>query len=164
MTFDEVDAIISQWELVRPEADVSPLAVLSRITRLSKRLGKARAAAFASATLETWEWDVLAALRRARQPLSPKQLLEATMVTSGTMTNRLTGLAERGLIQRVAHESDRRSSLVAITDAGIDLVDTALDALLEAERRILSSLTEDERDDLASLLRALGSGFTDLSR
>lgn len=160
MEFDEVDAIISQWERARPEADVSPLAVLSRLTRLSKRLGRERAAAFASAALEPWEWDVLAALRRSGQPLTPKQLIAATFVTSGTMTNRLTGLRERGLIARVEHESDRRSHLVEITDAGIDRVDTALDSLLRAEQRILSDFSAKERDQLATLLRKLGSGFS----
>ena len=161
MELDEVDAIIGQWQRVRPEADVTPLAVLSRITRLSKRLGRERAAAFASASLEPWEWDVLAALRRSGQAMTPKQLIAATFVTSGTMTNRLTGLHERGLIARVEHETDRRSHLVAITDAGIDRVDTALDALLRAERRILADLSDDERDQLAVLLRKLGSGFGD---
>ena len=160
MEFDEVDAIISQWERARPEADVSPLAVLSRLTRLSKRLGRERAAAFACAALEPWEWDVLAALRRSGQPLTPKQLIAATFVTSGTMTNRLTGLRERGLIARVEHESDRRSHLVEITDAGIDRVDTALDSLLRAEQRILSDFSAKERDQLATLLRKLGSGFS----
>ena len=159
MELDEVDVIIDQWQRVRPEADVSPLEVLSRLTRLSKRFGRERAAAFASASLEPWEWDVLAALRRSGRPMTPKQLIEATHVTSGTMTNRLSGLSERGLIRRVEHASDRRSHMVEVTDAGIDLVDTALDVLLAAEREILAGLSEAERDQLAHLLRRLGAGF-----
>lgn len=155
---DVVDTIMEQWAAARPETDISPLAVLSRIMRLGKRLGLARAASFAHAGLEPWEFDVLSALRRADGPLTPTRLIEETMVTSGTMTNRLNGLTERGLIRRTAHLTDRRSMLVEVTDEGIDLVDTALDALLQAERRILASLNEEEQDTLAELLRKLSAG------
>ena len=155
---DVVDTIMEQWSGARPEADISPLAVLSRIMRLGKRLNLARASAFAHAGLEPWEFDVLSALRRAGQPLTPTRPIEETMVTSGTMTNRLSGLSERGLITRVAHQTDRRSMLVEVTDKGIDRVDTALDTLLSAEQRILARLDDDERETLATLLRKLSAG------
>lgn len=159
MQGDEVDDIIEQWLHVRPDADVSPFAVLSRITRLARHLGKARAAAFADSSLEPWEWDVLAALRRAAAPLTPKELIAQTMVTSGTMTNRIDNLVARGFVERVAHDSDRRSHRVRLTDDGLDRVDAALDALLEAEHRILDGVSHDDRARLAALLRQLASGL-----
>src|SRR6185295_12228233 len=88
---DEVDRIVEAWRRERPDLDVAPLEVLSRVTRLARHLDRARSAAFARHGLETWEFDVLAALRRSGEPyrLSPGQLVAQTMVTSGTMTNRI---------------------------------------------------------------------------
>ncbi|WP_405217620.1 MarR family winged helix-turn-helix transcriptional regulator [Agrococcus sp. Ld7] len=156
---DDVDRIIEQWMRVRPDADVSPLDVLSRMTRISRQLGRIRAEAFQLAGLEPWQWDVLAALRRADGALSPKDLIAQTMVTSGTMTNRIENLVASGLVERVEGSTDRRVRLVTLTDEGIDRVDVALDALLEAERRLLRDIPADDQSRLAELLRVLSDAM-----
>ncbi|MFC7431086.1 MULTISPECIES: MarR family winged helix-turn-helix transcriptional regulator [unclassified Agrococcus] len=156
---DEVDEIIAQWVHVRPDADVAPFAVLSRLTRLARRLQRVRAAAFADAGIEAWEWDVLAALRRADAALTPKELIAQTMVTSGTMTNRIDNLVGRGLVERIANDADRRSTRIRLTDDGLDRVDSALDALLDAEHRVLAAMGHDDRRRLAGLLRDVGHGL-----
>ncbi len=99
---DEVDRLIQAWQRERPDLDVAPMAVLSRVTRLARHLDRARRQAFETHGLEPWEFDVLAALRRAGAPyrLSPGRLLKETLVTSGTMTNRVDRLASRGLVER----------------------------------------------------------------
>src|SRR5215831_14639560 len=91
---DEVDDLVAAWQAERPDLDVRPMQVLSRISRLAKHLDRERRAAFAAHDLETWEFDVLSALRRQGAPyeLSPGALLRATLVTSGTMTNRIDRL------------------------------------------------------------------------
>src|SRR5881396_1598922 len=95
---DEVDRLIAAWRRERPDLDVEPMEVLSRITRLARHLDLARRSAFAAHGLESWEFDVLSALRRSGRPyqLSPGQLLRETMVTSGTMTNRVDRLMDKG--------------------------------------------------------------------
>ena len=102
MPSDEVDRIVQAWERERPDIDFAPLQVLSRVARLAKHLDRARRSAFATSGLEPWEFDVLAALRRAGSPyqLSPKSLLQQTLVSSGTMTNRIDRLVTRGLVER----------------------------------------------------------------
>ncbi|MSY98161.1 MAG: MarR family transcriptional regulator, partial [Actinobacteria bacterium] len=65
---DEVDHLVSAWHRERPDLDTSPLEVLSRVTRLARQLDFARRAAFNEHQLEPWEFDVLAALRRAGDP------------------------------------------------------------------------------------------------
>jgi len=92
---DEVDELVAAWRAQRPDLDVEPMQVLSRISRLARHLDIARRAAFADHGLETWEFDVLSALRRQGPPfqLTPGALLRATLVTSGTMTNRIDRLA-----------------------------------------------------------------------
>jgi DNA-binding MarR family transcriptional regulator len=160
---DEVDRLVEAWERERPDLDVAPLQVLSRITRLARHLDRARGAAFSAHNLEAWEFDVLAALRRAGSPyvLSPGRLLDRTLVTSGTMTNRIDRLQASGLVERLPDPADRRGVHVRLTPVGKDRVDGALADLLEHERRILEILTPAQRDRLADLLRTLVQPFDD---
>ncbi len=158
---DEVDRLIAAWKRERPDVDLSPLSILSRITRISRHLDLARRDAFAD--LETWGFDVLAALRRAGSPhtLSPSQLMAETMVTSGTMTNRLDRLEELELIVRQPDPSDGRGSLVTLTALGTKKVDAALDHLLANEKTFLKDLSKSEQQELADLLSKLASNFDD---
>ena len=154
---DEVDEIVAAWHRERPDLDTEPMQVLSRVTRLARHLDRARRAAFAAHALEPWEFDVLSALRRSGPPyqLSPGRLVTETLVTSGTMTNRVDRLTERGLVAREADPGDRRGVLVTLTPAGRRAVDAALDELLEQERALLSSLSPDDARTLAAALRTL---------
>ena len=154
---DEVDIIVEAWRRERPDLDVGPMEVLSRISRLARHLDRVRANAFSAHDLESWEFDVLAALRRSGPPyrLSPGQLLRETLVTSGTMTNRVDRLTGRGLVARQDHPDDRRGVLVQLTDAGKQAVDAALAELLAAERGILAALDVAEHDQLSHSLRLL---------
>lgn len=158
---DEVDRLVAAWRRERPDLDVSPMHILSRISRLAYHLDRARRQAFASHGLETWEFDVLSALRRAGEPyeLSPGRLVAATLVTSGTMTNRIDRLSRRGLVERLTDPSDRRGVLVRLTDEGRKAVDGALDALLAHEQEILADLDAGDARELADRLRALTLRF-----
>ena len=135
--------------------------MLSRVTRLARHLDRARSAAFARHGLELWEFDVLAALRRSGEPyqLSPGQLVAQTLVTSGTMTNRIDRLEQRGLVRRLPDPTDGRAVIVRLAPSGQGLVDTALADLLERERALLSGLDPTEQATLASLLRRLVAPF-----
>jgi DNA-binding MarR family transcriptional regulator len=158
---DEVDRIVGAWIAQRPDLDFSPLEVLSRVDRLSRHLDRARREAFSRSELEPWEWDVLSALRRAGEPytLSPKQLLQQTLVSSGTMTNRIDRLVGRRLVSRAADPGDGRGVLVSLTEDGRIRVDAAITRLVDAEAHLLSMLSRADRDRLAGLLRKLSLGF-----
>ena len=158
---DEVDRLVAGWRRALPELDVSPLGVLSRVTRLSRHLDRQRSLVFARHDLETWTFDVLAALRRADPPhqLSPGQLLAQTLVTSGTMTNRIDHLEARGLVRRRPDPTDARSVRVQLTAAGRRRVDAALGDLVTRENAILGTLDSGERATLAGLLRRIVAPF-----
>lgn len=158
---DEVDRLVAAWRRERPDLDVEPLEVLSRVSRLARHLDRARRMAFAEGGLEPWEFDVLTALRRAGDPyqLSPGQLLTQTLVTSGTMTNRIDRLAKKGLVERLPDPSDRRGVLVRLTAGGRQRADGALAGLLDHERAILVRLSPTQRGELAALLRQLTAPF-----
>lgn len=158
---DEVDRILQAWRREAPDLDVRPLRVLSRVTRLARHLDFTRKEAFATHGLDVWEFDVLAALRREGAPyeLSPGQLIQQTLSTSGTMTNRIDRLAERGLVERLPDPRDRRGVRVRLLPRGRDAVEHALADLLEYERRILAVLDDDECSETADLLRRLVAPF-----
>ena len=154
---DEVDRLVEAWRHERPDLDVAPLEVLSRVSRLARHLDRARRTAFAEHDLEPWEFDVLSALRRAGAPyqLTPSKLLTQTLVTSGTMTNRIDRLAAKDLVKRLPDPGDRRGVLVQLSDTGRERVDGAFEGLLAHERDLLDGLSADERRTLAGLLRTL---------
>jgi DNA-binding MarR family transcriptional regulator len=156
---DEVDRLVAAWRRERPDLDVEPMQVLSRISRLARQLDRARRKAFADHELEPWEFDVLAALRRSGVPyeLSPGRLLDETMVTSGTMTNRVDRLEGKGLVERLPDPGDRRGVRVRLTEAGRRAVDDALGELLAREQSLLAVLNETDRNQLGQLLRRLAT-------
>jgi DNA-binding MarR family transcriptional regulator len=160
---DEVDGVVEAWRRERPDLDVTPMQVLSRISRLARHLDRERAGAFSRHDLEYWEFDVLAALRRAGSPyhLTPGQLVKETMVTSGTMTNRVDRLTARGFVGREEHPEDRRGVLVRLTAEGKLAVDATMADLLEAERTLLLPLAPADQTHLAGQLRALLLPFSD---
>ena len=158
---DEVDRIVDAWSRERADLDFSPLQVLSRVGRLARHLERARRTAFAASDLELWEFDVLSALRRAGAPyqLSPKALLQQTLVSSGTMTNRIDRLVARTLVERRTDPNDGRGILVVMTEEGRERVDAAISTLLEAESELLDRLPKAEQERLSALLRKLSLDF-----
>ena len=158
---DDVDEIVAAWRRERPDLDPEPLHVFSRLSRLARRLDLDRATAFGDHGIDGWEFDVLSALRRAGDPyeLSPGRLVQETLVTSGTMTNRIDRLAAKGWVERAPSPTDRRGVIVRLTDAGRTAVDGAMADLLDRERDQLSELGAAEITELTALLRRLLAPF-----
>jgi DNA-binding MarR family transcriptional regulator len=154
---DEIDRIVAEWNEVRPDLDVSPTHTLQRITRLGLLQAASFARVFAPHGVSFGEYLVLAALRRAGPPyrMNPTKLFNSVILSSGAMTNRLDGLEEMGLVERLADTTDRRGRLVGLTDKGRELVDSAVADHLENEERLLAALDAGEREQLAGLLRKL---------
>lgn len=154
---DEVDLLIRVWAERLPDVDVTPLEVMSRLRRVSLRLARIRAGAFATAGLASWEFDVLAALRRTVEPheLSPAQLIQRTMISSAAMTNRIAHLVESGYVERQSNPRDGRGVIVRLTDEGRVRVDAAMTELIRREALALSVLSSDDVAALARVLRPL---------
>jgi DNA-binding MarR family transcriptional regulator len=136
---------------------MSPLAVMSRLDRLAKRLERERRKVFAGHGLEGWGFDVLAALRRSGAPyeLSPGALLVETLVSSGAMTNRIDRLEEAGLVTRRPDPGDRRGVLVRLAPDGRRKVDACVASLAQREDELLGPLRQKERETLAGLLKRI---------
>ena len=157
MASDLVDEILAQWQKERPDLDASPMGVIGRVARLHKYLQKGIAEVFAQYGLNPGEFDVLATMRRNGAPyqLTPTELYNSMMVSSGTMTNRVDKLEKMGLVERVPDERDRRGTLIHLTDKGLSTIDKAVTAHVENEHRLLNGLKQSELDELAQLMRKL---------
>jgi DNA-binding MarR family transcriptional regulator len=158
---DGVDLILEQWRRERPDLDPSPIGVIGRVSRLARELEQRLEPVYREHGLEAGWYDVLATLRRTGPPyrLRPTEFTSALMLTSSGTTKRLDRLEQAGLIARSPDPEDRRGTLITLTAAGRELVDSVTTAHLENERRILSALTDAERRKLADLLRKLQLGL-----
>jgi DNA-binding MarR family transcriptional regulator len=154
---DEVGGIVAAWQHEMPELDVSALHVFSRVDRLGAELARLRGAILTRHDLARWEFDVLAALRRAGEPyqLSAGALSAGTHVTTGTMTTRLDRLVERRLVRRANSREDLRVTLVRLTPAGRRRVDGALATLVGRERALLTGMSRPAQRELAASLQQL---------
>jgi glycine/D-amino acid oxidase-like deaminating enzyme/DNA-binding MarR family transcriptional regulator len=152
---DHVDHLIEQWGRVLPELDVSPMEIIARISRLSRILEREADALYSDFGLNRALFGVLAALRRAGPPyqLSPTDLYNSLLITSGAVTNRLERLAAAGLVTRVPDLDDGRSLLVALTPKGRRLIDRVAALHYEREREFLAAFSPRERETLAHALR-----------
>ena len=158
---DKVGRIQAQWRRERPDLVVGPLGLLGRMGRLRAHISREHEAEFARHGLTAAGFDVLATLRRSGPPfrLSPGELLDTLMITSGTMTNRIDQLEKAGMVERLDNPDDRRGVLIALTDTGRETVDRAVTGHVANQHRLVAALDEDERKALDALLAKFLAAF-----
>ena len=158
---DHVDGILTQWRNERPDLEVDPMGLIGRLKRLMFHLSREMGETWADHGMNAASFDVLATLRRTGPPfaLSPSDLIASTMVTSGTMTNRIDQLEKAGLVERKQSDEDRRSFLISLTDKGFRAIDAAVTAHVETQARLVSGLSKQDQQQLDSLLKAFLADF-----
>ncbi|BCK30248.1 HTH-type transcriptional regulator MhqR [Vibrio cholerae] len=155
MPNDKVDAILAQWRSVRPDLDCSSMGVVGRLRQTNGIWKTKLDQVFDGFGLSCIEFDILATIRRNDREITPTELYQTLMLSSGAISTRIEQLVQRGLVQRVASEQDRRSCKVTLTEQGIELVDQALNAHVANVDGMLSVLTEQERKQLGQLLKKI---------
>ncbi|GES43426.1 transcriptional regulator [Rhizobium dioscoreae] len=152
---DRIDKILAQWRRERPDLDTTAMGLFGRLRNLALHLSREMEKTFGRFGLNSANFDMLATLRRSGEPytLSPSDLMETMMVSSGTMTNRIDQLERAGLVARSQNPDDGRSFLISLTPKGFELIDAAVTAHVETQKRLISTLSEGERMTLDRLLR-----------
>jgi DNA-binding MarR family transcriptional regulator len=100
------------------------------------------------------EWRILATLTGG-DPLPVGQLAHTVVAPQPTVTRQLDRMAAKGLVERVAHATDRRLALVRITPAGEALAASLVRQARLHEKRVLAPLGAERADALKAMLRAL---------
>lgn len=159
---DHVGRIIEQWERERPDLDTEPFALIGRLHRVGAELTRRITAVMAEFGLAEGEFDVLATLRRTGAPyeLTPSEIGAQSMVSSGAVTKRVDRLAERGLVSRRVSDADARGRVIALTEAGRDVIDRAYTAHLANEADLVALLPDAERARLTHLLERWGRALS----
>ena len=152
---DRVDKIIKQWHRERPELDVEPMEIIGRIKQSSQYLSREMDKTFSRHGLNGASFDVLATIRRSGAPysLSPSDLMASTMVTSGTMTNRIDQLVKAGLVERTPNPQDSRGFIISLTNEGYVLIDRVLNDHVKTQAQLTAALTKEDKKSLNSILR-----------
>ena len=155
VTKDIVDQLIDQWEHERPDLDARPMAVVGRILRLATHLDRRANAALKPFGMAVWGFDILATLRRHGEPcaMTPTELMQAVMLSSGAMTNRIDRLEDLGLVERQPSQNDRRSFRVQLTREGRKVIDKAIEVRFAEAEDALDGVSQRDRKQLGNLLR-----------
>ena len=153
---DHVDRVQAQWRAERPEIDTSPMGIIARLHRIADALRGELLTLYREHGLGEGEFDILATLRRSGAPfeLTPSELAQQTMVTTGAVSKRLDRLETAGLVTRRENLEDARCRLVALTPQGRDTIDRAYEAHMRNEARLLDHFSAAEREQLRGLLRS----------
>jgi len=152
---DRTDRLVDAWERELPGA-IGPYTELSkRLVDLARRIDVTIQEAVAQHGLTVAEHDVLAALRRQGDPfrLTPTQLKDELLLSSGGTSNVLRQLADKGLVQRGRSEADGRSRWVQLTPAGVSLAEAAVLASSRAQARLLRDVPKQQAARTATELR-----------
>lgn len=154
---DLIDKLVLEWNLERPELNVEAMQVVGRIIKLGKILEKRAGNSLKATGIYYTDLDVLATLRRSGTPyeLSPKQLMESVLITSGAMTALLNRLTKLELIYRVPDKKDGRILLAGLTDKGKKVIDEAIEIRFNEARKSIEVLNNLESKNLSSLLKKM---------
>lgn len=99
-------------------------------------------------------FNVLMALRNTPgHTLEPRDLSDRLLVSRPSVTGLLDTLQGKGLITRRTHGQDRRRVLVALTDAGLALLEQHFPTHYAEQRALVAALSPDEQATLVTLLR-----------
>lgn len=157
MNNDIIDELINDWQKEKPTLDASSMEVVGRLIILGKALEKSASKSIQNSNLNYTDLDVLATLRRSGSPfeLSPKELMQSVLITSGSMTTLLERLKKLNFITRTTDNSDARVKKAKLTQKGISVIDKAIILRFKDAEHSISSLNSQEHKQLAQLLKKL---------
>ncbi|MBB4933044.1 DNA-binding MarR family transcriptional regulator [Lipingzhangella halophila] len=152
---DVVDGIIARWAVELPEAAGMPLELYKRAARLTSILDRAVYAQVERLGLTRAEFDILATMRRADAPhrLTPSELSQGLLLSSGGTSNVLRRLTQAGLVERHGNAGDRRSSWVQLTDLGVEKAELAVRLAARATAQALRDVAPGTGHTAADALR-----------
>lgn len=154
---DKIDQMLQEWSWSSYDLALRQMAVSKRISLMARRLEQLAADTLGPLGLDPGEFEVLATLLRSgpAHELSPSALNRWLMISGGGLTKRMTRLEERGLITRRLDPDDRRSLLVALTEAGKELAERAVLAHSAATAELIDRIGPEAREQLSGLLREM---------
>lgn len=131
------------------------MALISRLQQATKEINDELCLSSGKQKLTDASFEVLATLLRAGPPhsLSPGELLDQMLITSGTMTTRIDKLEKKGLVKRKTKKDDKRSVNVALTKKGLKLIEKVILEHVKTQEEIVSVFNDEEQQLFIALLK-----------
>lgn len=142
-------AVLSDQSAQAPEPRLSYL--IGRVDRIVRR---ELDAALGDADLNVAQFTAMSVLA-ARPGLSNAQLARRSLVTPQAMHQALSGLSERGLIERRPHPTQGRVLCVELTTTGFELLARMNTRVDDVEERLMGSLDDEQRAGFLAVLDSL---------
>lgn len=158
---DQIDVVLGEWGRERTQADLAPVAITARVSRLAQILQQRMERTSVRLGLDWGQFLVLAALRGAGPPfrMSPREIHRLLLLSPAAVTNRLYRLEAKGLIERTADPTDRRSLPVILTVQGLSTIDRAMTACVEGERELLAGVDARDLETTVRTMRQLLAAY-----
>ncbi len=153
---DHVDRFLDEIKGELPkELDLAVEGIVDRVWGINSRIRRMLDETLAEYDLTASDWKVLCSLRWKGKPhrRSAGELARITDLSSGTMTTRLDGLEQAGLVRRLPDPDDRRGVLVELTKKGLNVHREAVGVQVEKEAVLAQALSAAEKEQLNDLLR-----------
>lgn len=160
---DQIDEMLEVWAREIPDLDPVTEGIIERIQILSWNFNQSLEENLAESDIDRRAFALLGKLRKNGPPYrtSAGKLAADLRLSSGAMTNRLDRLEAAGLIRRVPDPNDRRGTMVEPTELGLRKWDEVAGASSRTESKLVSVLSDAEKERLHSLLRRLMLAFPD---
>jgi DNA-binding MarR family transcriptional regulator len=146
--------IAAAWRRERPGAPTDSVELFTPIVRLAKLLTDDRTRVLRAAGIDSATLDLLSVLRRAGPPykLTTRELAERTLVTAGAISQRVARAETEGLVTRAPDPSGHKAVAVTLTNAGHEVIERSVDAVLSRDSELAGGLSAEEREVLIPLL------------
>lgn len=156
---DSIDRFFAQWKARNMHLS-RQVQYIYRIARISKILGRRLDATCAKHGLTRSQFEALAALRRMHPtPLSAQQVMDASLLTSGSVTAMINQLLVAGLVERDVATDDRRRIQIRLTRDGMRAIDVAIRERVDDNTQLAKLLPVKDQDAINGLLRRLLSAM-----
>ncbi|KEQ25696.1 MarR family winged helix-turn-helix transcriptional regulator [Paenibacillus tyrfis] len=107
------------------------------------------------------QWEILVILWE-KEGITQKELAERLYKDQTNIARMLFKLEKKGFVYRVTHETDRRSLRVYLTPKGRDIKEDILAPSIEAYKKTVEGLSEEEVETFRRILAVMYNNVKDL--
>jgi DNA-binding MarR family transcriptional regulator len=152
---DSIDQFFAEWAVqdiaLPPFTD--DVQYIYRIAGASRLLGARLDATCAAFGITRSQFEAMAVLRRRHPaPLTAQEIMQASMLSSGSVTAMVNQLIRAGLVRRKVDKQDGRRIQVSLTDKGRTLIDSALSPRIADNVDLSRLLSAKDRQQMNMLM------------
>ncbi len=146
-----------------PNIDLETIELCKNYLRVSKKALNHFWKLFNEYNISPSKYSALTALKNNSNGLMPSELAEATEITRSSMTSLVNNLIKDGLVERKAHENDRRKLKIILTEKGHSLLEDILPVVFNQMQSIFSNYSSDEMKSFTNHLDQLERNLDDVT-